>query len=128
MHIVATPNAPQARGPYAQGIVANGFLFAAGQVALHPATGELVQGGVDVQARRVLDNLKAVLEAAGTSLEHVVKATVYLTDMGQFEIVNQICAEHFGRHTPARSTIAVSGLPLTAAIEVDVVALLGNQA
>lgn len=120
---VQTDHAPKAIGPYSQAVVAGGFVFVSGQVALDPATGQLVAGGVDAQARRVFANLAAVLAAAGSSLARAVKVTVYLTDLAHFGTVNAIYEEAFGGARPARSTVQVAALPRGAAIEVDVVAL-----
>jgi 2-iminobutanoate/2-iminopropanoate deaminase len=122
--VVATEKAPKAVGPYAQGITARGFLFSAGQIGLDPATGRLVEGGIEPQTRRVLDNLKSVLEAAGSSLKSVVKTTVYLTDLKHFQAMNQIYATYFEGHKPARSTVGVSQLPLGALVEIEAVAAL----
>lgn len=124
---VATEKAPKAVGPYAQGVTANGFLFTAGQIGLDPTTGKIVEGGVEAQTRRVLDNLKAVLEAAGSSLEEVVKTTVYLTDLSHFQAMNRVYAEYFPEHRPARSTVGVAGLPLGALVEIELVALLKKR-
>lgn len=123
MEVIHTDKAPAAIGPYEQAIKANGFVYTAGQIALQPETGELVEGGVEAQARRVLDNVTAVLEAAGTSWAQVVKTTIYLTDMADFGAVNAIYESYLGSGKPARTTVAVAGLPKGALVEVDVVAL-----
>jgi 2-iminobutanoate/2-iminopropanoate deaminase len=123
--VVATDRAPAAIGPYGQAVVAGGWVFTAGQIALVPGTGELVAGDVSAQAERVLENLKAVLEAAGTSLARVVKTTIYLADMADFAAVNAVYARYFPEQPPARSTVAVRGLPKGAAVEIDVVAQVG---
>ncbi|GAB4516280.1 MAG: RidA family protein [Anaerolineae bacterium] len=122
--IISTENAPGAVGPYSQAVVANGFVFTAGQVGLIPGTKTLAEGGIQGQTRQVLENLKAVLEAAGTSLEQVVKATVFLSDMGDFAAMNEIYGQYFSQNPPARSTFAVAGLPMGAMVEIEVVALL----
>jgi 2-iminobutanoate/2-iminopropanoate deaminase len=124
MRIVSTPDAPAAIGPYSQGIVAGGMLFTAGQIPLDPATMELVQGDVGVQTARVFANLKAVLAAAGTGLERVVKTTVFLADMADFPAMNAVYEREFGDHRPARSTVAVKTLPKSARVEIDLVALV----
>jgi 2-iminobutanoate/2-iminopropanoate deaminase len=125
MQIVATDKAPTAIGPYSQAIVANGWVFTAGQVALDPATMELVSGDVTAQTERVFDNLTAVLTAAGSGFARVIKATVYLADMGDFAAVNAVYARRFGDHRPARSTVAVRTLPKQALVEIDLVAVAG---
>lgn len=122
MQAVDTQNAPAAIGPYSQAIVANGFLYSAGQIALDPAGGQVVEGGIREQTSRVLANLKAVLEAAGLSLADVVKTTVYLVDMADFAEMNEVYAAAFGSHKPARSTVAVAGLPRGVRVEIDVIA------
>ena len=122
LHVVATPSAPQAIGPYSQGIVAHGFVYTAGQVALDPATMNLVPGDVRAQTERVLTNLAAILQAAGTSLPRVVKTTVYLATMDDFAAMNEVYAARFGAHRPARSTVAVKTLPKNALVEIDCVA------
>jgi len=122
---VATEHAPKAIGPYSQAIKANGLLFASGQVALDPRTQQLVQGGdVAVETERVLENLKAVVEAAGSSLAHVVKTTVYLADLGDFAKMNEVYARYFGERPPARATVQVARLPRDARVEIDLIALL----
>jgi len=124
MDYVSSKDAPKAIGPYSQAIKANGFLFASGQVALDPASGEIVAGDFSAQVRRAFDNLRAVLRAGGTDFKRVIKATVYLTDLGNFQTMNAIYAEYFGDHKPARTTVEVSKLPKGAQIEVDLVALV----
>jgi len=124
MKPVATDQAPKAIGPYCQAILANGFVYTAGQIALDPATGELLRGGIKDQTARVLANLKAVLEAAGSDLSRVVKTTVFLVDMADFNAMNEVYGQIFGGHKPARSTVAVAALPRGARVEIDVVAML----
>ena len=116
---IHTPKAPKAIGPYSQAIAANGTVYLSGQIALDPATGELVAGGIETQARRVFSNLAAVAEAAGSSLAAAVRVTIYLTDFANFAAVNAIMQEYFSEPYPARVTIAAAGLPRGAAIEVD---------
>ena len=120
--VISTANAPQAIGPYSQAIVAGGFVFVSGQIPLIPATGELVDGSVEVQTARVLENLKAILEAAGSSLESVVKTTVYITNMDDFVKVNGIYGQYFQENPPARVCVEVSKLPKGALVEIDVIA------
>jgi 2-iminobutanoate/2-iminopropanoate deaminase len=124
LRTIVTPDAPKAIGPYAQGIVANGFLYTAGQVPLDPTTMKLVEGDITVQTQRVFDNLGAVLKAAGCGLGDVVKATVFMTDLGEFAKMNEVFAARFGDHRPARSTVQVSKLPAGASLEIDLVARL----
>jgi 2-iminobutanoate/2-iminopropanoate deaminase len=124
MRVIATAQAPAAIGPYSQAIAANGFVYTAGQVALDPSTMELVPGDVTAQTEQVFANLRHVLDAAGTSFARVVKTTVFLQDMADFAAMNAVYATHFGEHRPARSTVAVSGLPKGARVEIEVVALL----
>jgi 2-iminobutanoate/2-iminopropanoate deaminase len=119
---ISTAGAPKAIGPYSQAIRANGFLFTAGQVALDPATGELVTGGIAEQTTRALENLRAVLKAAGSGLDQVVKTTVFLVDMADFSEMNEVYGRVFGAHRPARSTVAVAALPKGARVEIDVIA------
>jgi 2-iminobutanoate/2-iminopropanoate deaminase len=121
---VATPDAPQAIGPYSQGLKANGFLYTSGQIPLDPATGNLVEGTFEEQVHRVFRNMEAILRAAGSSFSRVVKATVYVTDLKNFGVLNAIYAEYFGEHKPARSTVEVSALPKGAQVEIDLVALM----
>ena len=115
--------APKAIGPYSQAIVAGDFIYCAGQIALDPATMELAPGGIKEQTARVLANLRAVLEAAGSGLDRVVKTTVFLVDMADFTAMNEVYTQAFGAHKPARSTVAVAGLPRAARVEIDVVAV-----
>ncbi len=117
--IIQTGQAPKAIGPYSQAVAAGGAVYLSGQVALDPATGELVTGGIEAEARRVFANLRAVAEAAGSSLAAAVRVTIYLTDLGQFAAVNRIMQEFFSEPYPARVTIGVAALPRGAAIEVD---------
>jgi 2-iminobutanoate/2-iminopropanoate deaminase len=120
---VRTDNAPKAIGPYEQAIKANGFLYTAGQIPLDPKTGNLVEGDIGAQTRQVLENLKAVLEAGGSSLDRVVKATVFLKNMADFAAMNEVYAQYLGSAKPARSTVAVAELPRGALVEIDLVAL-----
>ena len=122
--IVHTDQAPAAIGPYSQAIVTNGLVFTAGQIALDPATGQVVAGGVAEQTERVLQNLGAVLEAAGTGWANVIKTTVFLKDMRDFPTVNEVYARRFGDARPARSTVAVSGLPRDVLVEIEAIATL----
>jgi len=122
---ISTPKAPKAIGPYSQGVAAAGFLFLSGQVPLDPRTGTLVQGTVQEEVTRVLENLQGVLEAGGSGLHRVVKTTVYLTSLKDFEAMNEVYARVFGDHRPARSTVEVAALPRGARVEIDVIALAG---
>ncbi len=121
--VVQTDNAPKAIGPYEQGIKANGFIYTAGQIPIDPKTGNFIEGGITAQTRQVLENLKAVLEAGGSSLDRVVKATVFLKNMADFAAMNDVYAQYLGGAKPARSTVAVAELPRGALIEIDLVAL-----
>ncbi len=121
--VISTQSAPRAIGPYSQAIRANGFVFLSGQVAFDPATGFIVEGGVTQQTARVLENLKAVLEAAGTSLDNVVKTTVYLKSMEDFGKMNEIYGRYFPTNPPARSTVEVARLPRDVRVEIDVIAV-----
>jgi len=120
----STAEAPRAIGPYSQAVSSAGFLFTSGQIALDPATGEMVGDDLEQQARRVFANLAAVLRAAGCGFGDVVKATVYLADMADFPALNAIYAEAFGDHKPARSTVQAAALPKAARLEIDLVARL----
>lgn len=121
LKIVHTDKAPAAIGPYSQGVVANGFLFTAGQIALDPATGQVVQGDAVAQAEQVMKNLAAVLATAGATWKDVVKTTVYLHDMNEFPRVNEVYGKALGDARPARSTVQVSGLPRGVLVEIDAV-------
>ncbi len=121
--IIATTNAPGAVGPYSQGIRTEQFVYTAGQVPIDPATGTLVTGSIEDQTRRALENVKAVLEAAGTGLDRAVKMTVFLTDFSNFQRMNAVYAEYFPGSPPARSAVQVSALPLGAEIEIEAIAL-----
>ena len=120
---VHTDRAPNPIGPYSQGIRANGFIFLAGQVALDPKSGELIGGDVRQQTERTLENLKGVLEAAGAHLNHVVKVTIFLKNMGDFAGMNEIYARYFPKLPPARSTVEVARLPKDALVEIELIAV-----
>ena len=122
---VHTDHAPAAIGPYSQAVIANGFVFTAGQIALDPRTGQVVDGDVVAQAEQVLANLSAVLAQAGTSWSNVVKTTVFLADMADFPKVNEVYARALGDARPARSTVAVAGLPRNVLVEIEAVAAVG---
>lgn len=122
MDFIATDGAPKAIGPYSQAVKANGILYASGQIALDPASGNLVSGGFAEQTRRVFENMKAVLAQGGSDFNRVLKVTVYLVDINDFPVLNTIYAEYFGNHKPARSTVAVAHLPKGARVEIDVIA------
>ena len=123
---IQTDNAPAAIGPYSQAIKANGFVFVSGQIPIDPQTGEFVAGGIAEQTARVLKNLTAVLEAAGSSLERVVKTTVFLADMKEFAGMNEVYKDFFPSPPPARSTVAAAGLPRDARVEIEAVALVSE--
>jgi len=116
--------APKAIGPYSQAVKANGIVYTSGQIALDPASGSIVEGDFADQARRVFDNLEAVLRESGSSFDRVLRATVYLTNLGDFQTLNAIYAERFGDHKPARTTVQVAALPKGSAVEIDLIALL----
>ncbi|MBE0618227.1 MAG: RidA family protein [Proteobacteria bacterium] len=124
---IVADGAPAAIGPYSQAIVAGPYLFCSGQIALDPASGQVVAGGVEDQTRRVLENLKAVLEAAGSGLDQVLKTTVFLVDMADFSAMNEVYAQYFREKPPARSTVQVAGLPKDVAVEIEAVALRGEE-
>lgn len=124
-HAISTPNAPAAIGPYSQAVRAGGTVYLSGQIPLDPATGELVQADIATEARRVFDNLKAVCEAAGGSMDDVARVGIYLTNLSDFAQVNAVMADYFQAPYPARSTIEVSGLPRGARVEVDAVLVTG---
>ncbi|HEX9764081.1 MAG: RidA family protein [Candidatus Acidiferrales bacterium] len=121
--MIATPKAPGAIGPYSQAVKANGMLFLSGQIALDPASGQVVAGDVRAQTERVLENLKAVLEAGGSSLGQVLKTTVFLADMADFAAMNEVYGRYFAQEPPARSTVQAAGLPRAVKVEIDVIAL-----
>lgn len=123
MESISTPDAPQAIGPYSQAIKERGYVYTSGQIALDPATGNIVEGDFDAQVHRVFKNLGAVLRAAGSDFNRVIKATVYLTDLANFQTMNTIYAEYFGDHKPARTTVGVSQLPKGSKLEIDLIAL-----
>jgi len=123
--IIHTDRSPAAIGPYSQAVKHGQMVFLSGQIPLDPATGEVVEGGIEAQARRAFDNLKAVVEAAGGTLDNVVRLGLYLTNLGQFATVNAVMAEYFSAPYPARSTIEVAGLPKGVAFEVDAILVLG---
>ena len=122
---VATDNAPKAIGPYSQAIVHNGMAYLSGQIPLDPATGQMVEGDIAAQTARVLENLKAVLEACGSGLASVVKTTVYIKDMGEFARMNEVYGKYFSENPPARSTIEAARLPRDARVEIDAIAIVG---
>jgi 2-iminobutanoate/2-iminopropanoate deaminase len=122
--VISTADAPKAIGPYEQAIKVGEFVYASGQIPLDPKTGVVVEGDITVQTRRVLENLKAVVEAAGSSLERAVKATVFLKNIGDFAAMNDVYAEYLGKAKPARSTVAVTELPRGALVEIDLVAIV----
>lgn len=124
---VTTDNAPAAIGPYSQGIIANGFLYTAGQIALDPASGEMVKADIVEQTDRVMENLQGILESAGATWNDVVKTTVYLQDLAHFPTVNEIYGRWTGDARPARSTVQVAALPRGALIEMDLIALLPSS-
>jgi len=127
LQFVSTPSAPKAIGPYSQGVISNGLLFTAGQVALDPAKGELVSGGITEQTTRALENLRAILAEAGSDFSEVVKTTVFLIDMGDFTAMNDVYGRAFGSHRPARSTVAVAALPRGARVEIEVIATVSGE-
>jgi 2-iminobutanoate/2-iminopropanoate deaminase len=121
---VATDRGPKAIGPYSQAIRANGFVFLSGQIPLDPTTQQVIEGDIAAQTERVLENLKGVVEAAGSSIQRVVKTTVFLADMNDFAAMNEIYSRYFVAHKPARSTVEVSRLPKNVRVEIDLIALL----
>lgn len=126
MKKVTTPNAPAAIGPYSQGIIAGGLLFASGQIPLDPATGTIVSGGIEAQAHQAFTNVKNLVEAAGTTMSAVLKVTVFMADMADFAAVNAIYAQYFTEPYPARSAVAVKSLPKGTLIEVEVIARMAE--
>ena len=126
LKLVRTERAPAAIGPYSQAVVVDGWVFCSGQIPIVPASGELVAGGAREQAEQVLVNLRAVLEGAGSSLQRVVKSTVFLASMSDFAEMNDVYTRHFGEHRPARSTVQVGALPRGALVEIECVARSGT--
>ena len=127
LDLVSTSGAPRAIGPYSQGVIAGGFLFTAGQVALDPSQGELIPGGISEQTARALESLRAVLREAGSDFSQVVKTTVFLVDMADFAGMNEVYGKAFGEHRPARSTVAVAALPRGARVEIEVIATVSGE-
>lgn len=123
MNIIQTPNAPQAIGPYSQAVVHNGLIFTSGQIALD-SQNTMNNGDIRAQSTQVLENLKAILESGGSSLQKVLKTTIFLTDISNFDVFNEVYASFFGTHKPARSTIAVKALPKNALVEIECIAIL----
>ncbi len=121
--IIVTENAPVAFGPFCQAMKAKGFIFTSGILPLNPSTGKKVEGGIEIETRQTLDNIKAILEAAGSSLNDVVKVTVYLTDMNDFKVVNEIYGQYFSEPYPARAALEVSGLAKDAKVEIQATAM-----
>jgi 2-iminobutanoate/2-iminopropanoate deaminase len=126
MKIIATDQAPAAIGPYSQAVQAGGLLFCSGQIPLDPATGELVSGDIRSETRRVMENLKGVLQAAGCGFGQVARTTIYLVDMADFPVVNEVYGEYFPAEKPARATVAVAALPRGVRVEIDAVAVAQN--
>lgn len=125
-HVIATPDAPAAIGPYSQGVQVGSTLYLAGQIALDPATGEMVAGGIEAETRQVMENLGAVLRAAGLGFEHVVQSQVFLVDLDEFAAMNGVYGEYFGEAPPARATVQVAGLPRNARVEILLTAVGGR--
>lgn len=121
---IHTPDAPAAIGPYSQAVRAGNLLFLSGQIPLDPTTGKMIEGGIAAQTRQVMLNLQAVLQAAGVSTDAVVKTTIYLTDMGDFQAVNEIYSQYFNAPFPARATVQVTDLPRGAQVEIDAIAFI----
>ena len=124
--IISTSEAPAAIGPYSQAVRSGNFLFCSGQIPLDPKSGQIVSGDIATQTRRVLDNIGAVLKAEGLTFENIVKTTIFLTDLGDFQTVNEIYGSYFKQQPPARSTVQVSALPKGAKVEVEVIAVADN--
>ena len=124
MRIIHTGDAPAAIGPYSQAVIAKGLCFCSGQIGMDPETGEMVLGGVEAQTHRAILNLSAVLQEAGSSLNHVVKVTVYLKDMGDFSTMNSVYEQFFNAHRPARAAVEVARLPKDALVELDAIAVV----
>ena len=124
--IIATPGAPAAIGPYSQAVLWNGLVFCSGQIPLDPDSGKMIEGGVAEQTERVLENLKAVLEAAGSGLDKVLKTTVFLKDMGEFAAMNEVYARYFPEKPPARATVEAARLPRDVRVEIEAIAHVGH--
>ena len=122
--IVATENAPKAIGPYSQAVIYNGVVYCSGQIPLDPTTGQIIEGDVSAQTERVLENMKAVLEAAGSSLEKVLKTTVFIKDMSEFGKINDVYSRYFSGSLPARATVEVARLPRDVRVEIDAIAAM----
>ncbi|MBI3204378.1 MAG: RidA family protein [Myxococcales bacterium] len=125
--VISSQRAPAAIGPYSQAVASGDWLFLSGQIPIDPSTGDLVRGDIELETRRVLDNLGFVLEAAGSSFSDLVKTTIYLTDLGDFAAVNRVYAERFGDSPPARATVQVAALPKGARVEIDGIARIPNE-
>jgi len=125
--IISTPEAPAAVGPYSQAVRVGSTIYCAGQIPLDPKSGQIVSGEIDVQTRRVLDNIAAVLRAEGLGFENIVKTTIFLIDLGDFQTVNDIYASYFKQAPPARSTVQVAALPKGARVEIEVIAVAGDS-
>ena len=125
--IISTPDAPAAIGPYSQAVRVGSTVYCAGQIPLDPKTGQIVSGGIDVQTRRVLDNVAAILQAEGLTFDNVVKTTIFLTDLVDFQIVNEIYGSYFKQAPPARSTVQVAALPKGARVEIEVIAVAAGE-
>jgi 2-iminobutanoate/2-iminopropanoate deaminase len=123
--VIRTDAAPGAIGPYSQAVVAGNLLFVSGQIPLDPATGEVVPGGVEEQVKRILENLEAILKAAGSGLDRVVRTTVFLVDLGEFPRMNEVYRSYFPAEAPARTTVEVSALPRGVRVEIDAIAMVG---
>ena len=121
-HTISTPHAPAAIGPYSQAVVSQGFAYLSGQIPLDPATGQLIEGGIAGQTARVIENLKAVLEACGSSLDRVVKTTVYMKDLTEFAAMNEVYGRYFAQNPPARATVEAARLPRDVRVEIDCIA------
>ena len=124
--IISTENAPQAIGPYSQAVKAGNLMFISGQIPLDPKTGDLVSESIEEQAKQVLDNVKSICEASGNSLDDIVKISIFLTDLSNFSVVNDVMKEYFSEPYPARATVEVSGLPLGVNVEIEAIVLING--
>ena len=124
--IISSEHAPKAIGPYSQAVVVNGIAYLSGQIPMDPATGQIIEGGIEAQTQRVLENLKSVLEACGASLASVVKTTVFLKDMAEFPKMNEVYGRYFSENPPARSTVQAARLPRDVSVEIDCIAIAGS--